>query len=108
MSSTSTDQQAGTLSRVDSAILVLLVTVIAYCAAFAYDAAYLSHFGLPAELAVNRRARVTRSQRENWPARETVPCGNRWIIPETRLVRVGRRVVVNAGQFSMPVNRVNS
>src|SRR5258708_26547380 len=35
--------------KIDAAILVLILTTIAYVAAFAYEATYLSYFGIPIE-----------------------------------------------------------
>lgn len=35
--------------QIDSALLVLLLTAASYAVAFAYEAGYLSHFGIPME-----------------------------------------------------------
>jgi hypothetical protein len=45
----STAMESKGSSKIDGAISVLILTTIAYVAAFAYEATYLSHFGIPVE-----------------------------------------------------------
>jgi hypothetical protein len=53
----SVDKRSESLSRIDSAVLVLLLTAWAYALAFAYESHYLGWFGIPAALVeVNLRA----------------------------------------------------
>lgn len=46
-----TEKQKGFGARLDSALVVLLLTAFTYATAFAYEAGYLAYFGLPPDFA---------------------------------------------------------